>query len=125
MKDFIFKVYKSCVLEIANNAYKNVRKRKYKLDYYLNKFLLLLNELNKWQSLSITQQNEIQTKFHWKTVYNEFNKWSKDNIFKIAFEKFINTNYFNHSRVRQNKKLNLFIGLRYQGFRQKNGPAAS
>jgi hypothetical protein len=111
MKDAIFKVYKSCVLEIANNAYKNVRKRKYKLDYYLNKFLLLLNELNKWQSLSVIDEIPNQKDFHWKTIYNEFNKWSKDNIFKIAFEKFINTNYFNHSRVRQNKKLNLFIDV--------------
>lgn len=109
MKDAIFKVYKSCVLEIANNAYKNVRNRKFKLDYYLNNFLLLLNDVNKWKTLSVINQN--QKKFHWKTIYNEFMKWSKDNIFKIAFEKFINTNYFKHSKVRQNKKLNLFIDV--------------
>ena len=42
MKDAIFKVYKSCVLEIANNAYKDVRKRKYKLDYYLNSFFTVV-----------------------------------------------------------------------------------
>ena len=36
MKDSIFKVYKSCVLEIANNAYKNVRKRKYKLIMFVS-----------------------------------------------------------------------------------------
>ena len=115
MKDAIFKVYKSCVLEIANNAYKNVRKRKYKLDYYLNKFLLLLNELNKWQSLSVIDEIPNQKKFHWKTIYNEFIKWSKDNIFKIAFEKFINTNYFKHSKVRQNKreKQKLFLKIAF------------
>ena len=109
MKDAIFKVYKSCVLEIANNAYKEVRKRKYNLDYYLNSFLLLLNDVNNWKTLSIINQNH--KKFHWKTVYNEFCRWSKDNIFKIAFEKFINTNYFKHSKVRQNKRLNLFIDV--------------
>jgi hypothetical protein len=70
MKDAIFKVYKSCVLEIANNAYKNVRNRKFKLDYYLNNFLLLLNDVNKWKTLSVINQN--QKKFHWKTIYNEF-----------------------------------------------------
>ena len=107
MKDAIFKVYKLCVLEIANNSYKNVRNRKFKLDYYLNNFLLLLNDVNKWKTLSVINKNQNQKKFHWKTIYNEFSncvmKWSKDNIFKIAFEKFINTNYFKHSKVRQNK----------------------
>jgi transposase len=109
MKDAIFKVYKKCVLEIASNAYKPIRKRKYNLDYYLNCFTKLLTDINKWESLSSIYPN--QNKYHWKTVYNEFQKWSKANIFKIAFEQFIQTNYFKHSKVRQNKKLNLFIDV--------------
>ena len=69
----------------------------------------MLNDVNNWKTLSIINHNH--KKFHWKTVYNEFCRWSKDNIFKIAFEKFINTNYFKHSKVRQNKRLNLFIDV--------------
>ena len=76
MKDAIFKVYKKCVLEIASNAYKPIRKRKYNLDYYLNCFTKLLTDINKWESLSSIYPN--QNKYHWKTVYNEFQKWSKD-----------------------------------------------
>ena len=88
-----------------------VRKRKYKLDYYLNSFLLLLNDVNNWKTLSIINHNH--KKFHWKTVYNEFCRWSKDNIFKIAFEKFINTNYFKHSKVQTKQKVKL-IYRRYK-----------
>jgi len=109
MKDKIFKVFKTCILEKANLKYKNVRNRKYKLDYYLNCFTLMLNELNKWETLSKIYPNS--NKYHWKTVYNEHRKWSNDNIFKDAFETFIKNNYFKHSKIRQNKKLNLFIDV--------------
>ena len=52
MKDKIFKVFKLCILEKANIKYKNVRTRKYKLDYCLKCFTTMLNELNKWETLS-------------------------------------------------------------------------
>ena len=109
MKDKIFKVYKKYVLEKANDLYKNVRTRKYKLDYYLNCFMLMLSELNKWESLSKINYNK--RKFHWKSVYNEHRKWCKDNIFKDAFETFITKNYFKYSKVRQNKKINILIDV--------------
>jgi len=52
MKDKIFNVFKKCILEKASIKYKNVRTRKYKLDYYLKCFTIMLNELNKWETLS-------------------------------------------------------------------------
>jgi hypothetical protein len=79
MKDKIFKVFKTCILEKAIMKYKNVRTRKYNLDYYLDCFILLLNELNNWKTLTKIKSNNI--KFHWKTVYNEYRKWCNDNIF--------------------------------------------
>jgi hypothetical protein len=109
MKDKIFNVFKKCILEKANVKYKNVRTRKCNLDYYLDCFILLLNELNSWKTLTKLKSNN--NKFHWKTVYNEHRKWCNDNIFKDAFDTFIKNNYFKHSNVRQNKKLNLFIDV--------------
>ena len=49
--------------------------------------------------------------YHYKTVYNEFNKWSKDGIFEKAFLIFMKENYFKISKVKQNKKINLFIDV--------------
>ena len=109
MKDKIFKVFKLCILEKANIKYKNVRTRKYKLDYYLKCFTTMLNEINKWETLSKIYPNS--NKYHWKSVYNEHCKWCNDNIFKDAFETFIKDNYFKQSKIRQNKKINMFIDV--------------
>ena len=35
-----------------------------------------------------------------KSIYNEFNKWTKDNVFEEAFYKFINDKYFKISKER-------------------------
>jgi hypothetical protein len=45
----------------------------------------MLNDTVKWSSLYI-ESNHFQ--YHWKTIYNEFNKWTKDNIFEEAFNVF-------------------------------------
>jgi len=46
-----------------------------------------------------------------KSIYNEFNKWTKDNVFEEAFYKFINDKYFKISKVKKNKNINLFIDV--------------
>ncbi len=50
-------------------------------------------------------------KYHYKTIYNEFNKWSSDNIFNDAFKMFVYDNYFKLSKLRKHKKLTLFIDV--------------
>jgi hypothetical protein len=32
--------------------------------------------------------NHSNKEYHWKSIYNEFNKWSNDDIFKDAFNEF-------------------------------------
>jgi hypothetical protein len=46
-----------------------------------------------------------------KTIYNEYNKWSKDGIFEIAYYYFIKENYFKLSKLKNNKLINLFIDV--------------
>ena len=64
-----------------------------------------------WKSLKHIHDYHNMKDFHWKTIYNEYNRWVKDNIFKDAYIKFLNDNYFKLSKVRKNKKLNLFIDV--------------
>ncbi len=40
--------------------------------------------------------------YHWKSIYNEFNKWSHDNIFEDAFNDFIKKFYFKISQIKKN-----------------------
>ena len=49
--------------------------------------------------------------FHWKTIYNEYIKWCKDDIFMIAYKHFINEHYFKLSKLKHNKQINLFIDV--------------
>jgi len=50
MKDNIFNLFKKYILEIANKKYPQIRKRKYSLEYYLEKFTDILNEVVNWAS---------------------------------------------------------------------------
>ena len=99
---------KEIILKIAKEKYPEIRKRKYNLNYYLENFIHVLNDLVKWQSLKLI--NTKSKEYHWKTIYNEFNKWS-NNIFKDAFYLFIKTNYFKISKVKKDKKINLLIDV--------------
>ena len=110
-KDKAYNRYKKYVLDYAHAKYPNIRRRKYSLEYYFDKITLLLSDVVTWESLSNTNKIDYDSKYHWKTIYNEFNKWTKDGIFRDAFVKFINENYFKMSRVRKNKKINLFIDV--------------
>jgi len=109
-RDAVYNCYKKYVLEFANVKYPPVRKRKYSLEYYLDKFTLILGDVVCWEALKNTNINKTHN-YHWKTIYNEYNKWSNDGIFKDAYNKFMEKNYFKMSKVRKNKKINLFIDV--------------
>jgi hypothetical protein len=105
MKDKTFNLFKKYILSIAKTKYKDIRKRIYSLEYYLSKFVLVLNDVVKWKSLPLENTNI----YHYKTIYTEFNTWSKDGIFKEAFYYFVSSNYFKVSKLKKNKNINLFI----------------
>jgi len=91
-----------CVEQI-NLINKNIDRNRYKPIYtdlyFLNHIYSLLNDVNSWKSL----QNiyNFKHKTHYKTIYNKFCLWSKQNIFKNAFINFY-TKYYK-------KSTNLFI----------------
>lgn len=108
-KDKIFNRYKKYILHYAEIKYPPIRKRTYSLEYYLNNFTLILTDIVNWEALD--KFNKDSSKYHWKSIYNEFNKWSKNGIFEDAYFKFMKENYFKMSRVRKNKKINLYIDV--------------
>ena len=76
-KDKTFICYKKYILKCAKNKYPVIRKRRFSPEYYLNNFILLLDDVNKWKSLKLVYKNNgnDNAKFHWKSIYNEYNKW--------------------------------------------------
>ena len=74
MKDKTFNIYKKYILDIADKKYKPLRKRIFSLSYYLNAFIQVLKDVTKWKSLQLKSKYI----FLWKSIYNEFNKWTKD-----------------------------------------------
>src|SRR5436309_14511105 len=106
-KDKVYQCYKKYILEEAKLKFLEVRKRKYSLQYYLDNFIRVLNDVTKWESLSLINQNE--NTYHWKSIYNEFKKWTAKNVFIDAHHNFLQNNYFKISRITKSKKLNIFV----------------
>ena len=108
-KDKIYNCYKKYILHNATLKYPEIRKRKFSLEYYLNNFIHVLNDVTKWESLKLI--NKYENEYHWKAIYNEYNKWSNDDIFHDAYIDFLKNNYFKISKVRKNKKINIFVDV--------------
>ena len=71
---------------------------KYKyFDYYIENFIHVLNNVTKWENLMLINKNV--KKYHWKTIYNEYVKWSKDGIFELAYKDFLKEHYFKLSKL--------------------------
>jgi len=88
-------------IEILDKKRKVHYKIKYSNEYYLNMMMYLLNDVNNWTFLKKVEgygeninKNEIP-KYHYKTIQNKFNYWTKKGIFKNAFEKLKNNKNFN------------------------------
>jgi hypothetical protein len=109
MKDKIYNCYKKYIIHFAELKYPEVRKRKYSFHYYLSNFIYVLNDVTKWEALK--HINKEQKSFHWKSIYNEYKKWSFDNIFENAYKSFLQNHYFKISKVRKNKKINILIDV--------------
>jgi hypothetical protein len=83
--------------KLINERYpKNNHKKFYSNEYYLDNIFVMLNDVNKWKTLTklksyypICINNKI-AKSHYDTIRKKFIKWSKDGIFKKAFYECIN-----------------------------------
>ena len=88
---------KKILLSEVNELYKNRHskyKNKYSYEYYINMILLLLKDVNNWsflKNISGYGNNNINVpKYHYVTIKNKFNEWSKKGVFEKAFKKYKN-----------------------------------
>ena len=88
----VFNCYKRCILQVADQVFPNIRQKNYSLSYYLDNFINVLNEVNKWKSLNLINKNSC--KYYWKSIYNEYNKWCSHDIFRTAFNDFLKKTLF-------------------------------
>jgi len=106
----IHKNYTKYILEVAHEIFPEVRKRKYSLDYYLDKFIIVYSKLTKWQDLD-NYYDSISSENHWNTINNEFRKWCKFNIFEIAYKRLLTKGYYKLRYIKKSKTMNLFIDV--------------
>jgi hypothetical protein len=85
----INKTYKQYVLDVAFNRCPVKKKSIYAYSYYYDMFLLVLEHVNSWRSLAITLKYSGKSKYHYTTIRKMFNKWSVNNVFKIAYNQML------------------------------------
>lgn len=116
---------KMIVLEVARFKFPDIRKRKYELHYYYDHFIDMNDTVQKWSKLprlntykpiNIKKSSNPKRctsiiKQHWKCIYNEFCRWSNNNVFKDAHDIFMRENYYFISNIQNNKIIKLFIDV--------------
>jgi hypothetical protein len=98
-------IYKKYILDAVNELCPAKKKTKFTAEYYLENFIYMLNDLCRWKSLSIIHKTE--KKYHWKTIENEFRRWSKLNVFEVAHNRM--TEDMVYSKNDSHTTLNLYI----------------
>ena len=90
--------------KIITKKYKKTKhKTYYSNEYYLINIFEMLNDINKWKTLTKLKTynpviiNNKEAKSHYETIRKKFNKWSNDGIFEMGFEECINLKNINKS----------------------------
>ncbi len=107
----LMKNFKYYIIKTAKSILPDKRKGRYNKEYYLERFLNVLNDISAWDRLSLLIACNGSSYYHWKSIYNEFQRWSKNNIFQIAYENFIKTHYKDIFKLQNNPEFNLFIDV--------------
>lgn len=112
-------IFKNIILAVAREKLHCIRKREYPLEYYLDSFLLIQNDIVKWKLLQHTKiynpkkyKNKIldtEKDYHYKTIQNEFYRWAKLDIFIEAHNKFLRKYYYILKHHLKKLKIKLYI----------------
>lgn len=89
------KTYKSYVIDNAIKLCPFKKKSKFSFEYYYDMFIIVLQNVNSWNSLKVTSNYNGKSKYHYTTIRKMFNKWSKYDIFKIAYYEMLKDNNLN------------------------------
>ncbi len=78
------------------------------------------NVLKNYTKWNIINKNNNKNKFHYKSIYNEYRKLIKHNIFEILFNYFIKENYVKLFKIMDNSNFNLFSDVSKFSNKYKN-----
>ncbi len=77
-----------------NKNNKRIYKIKYSDEYYVNMMMHLLKDINNWSFLQNVKgygnHNDNVPKYHYATIKNKFNLWSKLGVFEKAYKNYKN-----------------------------------
>ena len=76
--------YIEIVHNLVNKLCPNKRTPKYNFHYYIKHIIYMITDLTKWSSLKLLHKTKKD--FHYKTIYQIFIKWTKLNIFSLAYD---------------------------------------
>lgn len=91
----IFDKIKKIIIDVVNKIDVSKQKRynlKYTNEYYVDMIFLLINKINSWPTLTDIKNYGFDRKIyknHYKTIYNKFNKWTKEGVFKSIFDNIV------------------------------------
>lgn len=111
-------IFKDIILIVAREKLKCIRKRDYSLEYYLDSFLLVQNDIVKWKSLQHTKiydpkkyRNHLDLikDYHFKSIQNEFYRWAKLDIFIEAHNRYLRKYYYILKPHLKKLKIKLYI----------------
>lgn len=96
-------MYKKYILDLVDNLCPNKRKPIYTAEYYLDNIISVLKDKISWNSLKFPDK----PKNHGSAIRKIFVKWTKLNIFQLAYKKIIEDNYI--PVLDERNRLNLLI----------------
>ena len=106
LNKIINKEYTNEILNIINIKCKSIRTPKYTNEYYLYYIILVLTDLQKWQSLTLILDKKT-SKNHYKTIQDKHLQWSELNIYEDAYRVLLKK--YKISNLTDTKNLTLFI----------------
>jgi hypothetical protein len=72
-------------------------------------FKEMLNDVVKWKSLKKLSEYKGESEYHYKYLNTVFNKWSKNGIFKDAYKKMLNNEYYKLKHIKNSTTIKLFV----------------
>lgn len=101
-KKFIERLYLQEIYDAIKAKFNNLELylKKYTIEYYIKNIINFLTSCYSWTSLS-KFLNDSLPEYHYKTIYNFFNKLSKNNIFEDAFKSFMEKYYYSLNKIKK------------------------
>ena len=106
----MFKRYKSYVIDVVKEKCPFKKRSKFSYEYYFDMFRIMLNDTNSWKALSRLSDCQSDSRYHYTTIRKMFNRWSKHNVFSIAYHKMLCDNNLNLPKLKGvDRSIDLFI----------------